>query len=188
MGSAAAWAATVILAVLVNSMYVPLVLVLGAPSFFTPGMKDPSWGNKSVQENIHDLAQVFLFVGASSALAAATVALLAGALIGLPWYLSSSVLRHGSPRLYARAGFRVALILAAILTATNLFSFLSMFMLPVAAILIAGPVAALTFRAVVQKLEHGTRLLNAMIVLGVALEVLGILSGLAWALRFAMPS
>ena len=93
---------------------------------------------------------IFL-MGLLSAYVAGAVTVIVGFFVGLPLYLGSRRLRQGNARLYAVVGGMISLLLCGLLLAlqdTELGVFVAL-RFPLAAILLAGPVAALTFRKVV---------------------------------------
>ena len=129
-----------------------------------------------------DALQVLFFVGGTSAATAAVVAFLVEAVIGWPLYLVSKKIRNGSPQLYGLAGLIIALAISGIIlalqqnliidTAANGLGF------PFIAILIAGPVASLTFWMVNKILLQSKPRQYFLVGYGIALTVSGIL--LTW--------
>jgi hypothetical protein len=106
-----------------------------------------------------EILVIIFGMGLLSAYAAGAVTMLVGFLVGLPLYLASRRLRRGNARLYAVVGGMISLLLCAMLLAlqdTGFEIFVAL-RFPLAAILLAGPVAALTFRYVVVHLSRQGR-------------------------------
>jgi hypothetical protein len=101
---------------------------------------------------------IFL-MGLFSAYVAGAVTMLVGFLVGLPLYLGSRRLRQGNARLYAIVGGMISLLLCAMLLALQDMGFeiFVAFRFPLAAILVAGPMAALTFHQVVAHVSRQGR-------------------------------
>ena len=104
------------------------------------------------------LTAIFL-MGLFSAYVAGAVTMLVGFLVGLPLYLGSRRLRRGNARLYAIVGGMISLLLCAMLLALQDMGFeiFVAFRFPLAAILVAGPMAALTFHQVVAHVSRQGR-------------------------------
>lgn len=140
-GFAAAWGASVAVAFLVGCAFAPF---MGNDAL--PLLKAAASGHK-------DALEIFLFVGGTSAIAAAVVAFLAVVFIAWPLYLASRRLQHVNLRLYILAGFGIALAVSAILLALQYmirdFPGTGLW-LEYVAIIIAGPIATLTFWIVVR--------------------------------------
>lgn len=113
-----------------------------------------------------------IFIGIASMVMAIPIALLVGIFIGLPLYLASRRLRQGGARLYALVGCCISLLVCGILVALTYIrpwhdyvydhvgvelSELVKLWFPLVAILIAGPVAALTFHRVLIHVGEGQR-------------------------------
>lgn len=99
-----------------------------------------------------DANNILLFVGGTSAIAAAVVAFLAAVFIGLPLFMASKKIQRGTLRLYVIAGFCIALAVSGILLALQqlIHDFPSTDVgFEYIAIFIAGPIATLVFWIVV---------------------------------------
>lgn len=135
-GFAAAWGASVAVAFLVGCAF---ALFMGNDALSL--LRAAAFGNK-------DALNVFLFVGGTSAIAAGVVAFFAAVFIAWPLHIASRKLQHVTLRLYILAGFGIALAVSGIFLvlqhligcfpATGLW-------LEYVAIIIAGPIATLTF-------------------------------------------
>lgn len=136
VGFTAAWCASIAVAFLVGCIFALFM-----------GNKAGQLLNAAVYGN-KDAVNVFLFVGGTSAMAAAVIAFLAAIFIAWPLYLASRRLRHVTLNLYVLAGFGMALVVSGVLLAFQhvIRDFPgSGLWFEYVAILIAGPVATLTF-------------------------------------------
>lgn len=140
-GFVAAWAASVSVAFLAGCVF---ALFMGNDAIEL--FKAAASGNK-------DALNIILFVGGTSAMAAGVVAFLATVFIAWPLYFFSRKLHHVTLCLYVLVGVGIALVVSVILLALQhlirdfpgggvWFQF--------AAIIVAGPIATLTFWAIVR--------------------------------------
>jgi hypothetical protein len=167
VGSAAAWEISVAIAFFLGCI-AAFFMGHGAWQF----LYDALSGQK-------DALGVLFFVGGTSAAAAAVVAFLVEAVIGWPLYAVSGKLRNGSPQLYGLAGLIIALAVSGIILALQQNLIIdtpaTSFCFPFIAILIAGPIATLTFRTVNNKILLVKPRQYVLVGYSIALSVSGIL-------------
>jgi hypothetical protein len=142
-GFAVAWATSVAVAFAAGCIYAVALMHGHAVGFL-----------KAVGAGQKDALNIFLFVGGTTAIAAAAIALLVIFVIAWPLYLLSKKLQRVSRPQYIAAGLAIAAVVVAVLLSLQLaFSPLAVgseYYLEIVTILVGGPAATLAFWSVVR--------------------------------------